>query len=444
MTPQELKNSILLLAIQGKLVDQNKDDSPVDLSEIKAKKIDEYEFDIPENWKLAHLETISNSIPSKQYQVLESEVKHAGVFPVISQSKAFSIGFTDKSEKVYHHDKPVIVFGDHTTEVKYVEFDFVVGADGIKIFEPIHEIVTAKFLFYVFLFYAKDLRKHGGYSRHYKFIKNKPIPLPPLAEQERIVAKIEELRPYIDRYEQAWSRLEAFNKRLPDDMKKSILQLAIQGKLVEQRPEEGTADDLYQQIQREKWRPIKAGKIKKEKPLPEIAEDEMPFDIPKSWKWVRFDDVIEIATNLVSPDYYQNYMHIAPDNIEKGTGRLFECKTVAEDKVNSPNHLFNQGQIIFSKIRPLLRKTVIAPFDGLCSADMYPLNTSLYTEYVKYYLLSNAFNNQLAEVISSRVKMPKANQRELRKTLVPVPPLAEQKRIVAKLEELLLLCERLK
>ena len=98
-----------------------------------------------------------------------------------------------------------------------------------------------------------------------------PVALPPLAEQKRIVAKIEELLPLVDRYEQAWTKLENFNRRFPEDMKKSILQQAIQGKLVEQRPEEGTAQELYAQIQAEKQRLIKEGKIKKEKPLPEIT-----------------------------------------------------------------------------------------------------------------------------------------------------------------------------
>ena len=137
-------------------------------------------------------------------------------------------------------------------------------------------------------------------------------------------------------------------------------------------------------------------------------------------------------------------MHIAPDNIEKATGHLLECHTVKEDKVTSANHLFRKGQIIYSKIRPLLRKTVIAPFDGLCSADMYPLVTTLDTKYVLYYMLSDGYNTQVAEVMSSRVKMPKINQNELMQVLLPLPPLAEQKRIVAKLEDLLPLCERLK
>ena len=444
MTPQELKNSILQLAIQGKLVEQRPEEVSVDISKLKAKSTDEYEFDLPEKWAISHLESISTPIPTKQYQVLESEVKKEGNFAVISQSKEYSIGFTDDKSKVFCHDIPVIVFGDHTTEVKFVTFDFVVGADGVKVFLPQKDYILPKFLYYVFQINCVGLNKVGGYSRHYKYIKDKPVPLPPLAEQKRIVAKIEELLPLIDRYEAAWSRLEDFNKRFPGDMRKSILQMAIQGKLVEQRPEEGTGEELYHQIQAEKQALIKAGKIKKEKPLPEITEDEIPFEIPESWKWVRFLSVVEIATNLVQPERYRDYKHIAPDNIEKGTGKLLECKTVAEDKVASANHLFFQGQIIYSKIRPLLRKAVIAPFDGLCSADMYPLNTQLDSAFLLRFLLSDTFNHQISLAMSSRVKMPKINQDELGRVLLPLPPMAEQKRIVARLEELLPLCEKLK
>ena len=122
-------------------------------------------------------------------------------------------------------------------------------------------------------------------------VANSVFPLPPLAEQKRIVCKIEELLPYIERYEQAWCKLEKFNSRFPEDMKKSLLQYAIQGKLVEQRFEEGTAEELFEQIQEEKHRLIKEKKIKKEKPLPEITDDEKPFDIPESWKWVRVGEI---------------------------------------------------------------------------------------------------------------------------------------------------------
>ena len=221
-------------------------------------------------------------------------------------------------------------------------------------------------------------------------------------------------------------------------LKNAILQEAIQGRLVPQDPNDEPASVLLDRIRKEKLQLVKEGKLKKkdleEKP---ISEDEIPFEIPESWEWVRFFSVYNLETNLVSPQQYLSYNHVAPDNIEKGTGRLLHCNTVKEDKVKSNNHLFYEGQIVYSKIRPLLRKAIIAPFDGLCSADMYPLSTEMYSKYALLYLLSDIFNKQVSAICSSRVKMPKINQNELSTILVPLPPLAEQKRIVAKIEELM-------
>ena len=447
MTPQDLKYSIIFLALQGKLVGQNKDDSPVDLSGIKSKNTEECEFDIPDSWGLVHLETVTNGIPSKQYQILESEVQQTGRYPVISQSKAYSIGFSDDSDKVYHHTKPVIVFGDHTTEVKHVEFDFVVGADGVKIFEPIDGIVTADFLFYVFLFYSKDLSKVGGYSRHYKFIKNKPVPLPPLAEQKRIVAKIEELLPYIERYEQAWSKLEEFNKRFPVDMQKSILQMAIQGKLVEQRPEEGTGEELFQQIQTEKQTLIKAGTIKKEKPLPEITEDEVPFDIPESWKWVRLGDCTGYAQTKekISPkDIRGDMWSLDLEDIQKDTGAILVKTKASERKINGDKVVFRKGQVLYSKLRPYLKKILVAPDDGICTPEFVPFDTYLVDENYIAYVLKSPHIDYVINSVTYGVKMPRVGTDTMINLLIPLPSLAEQKRIVEKLEQLLPLCERLK
>ena len=279
------------------------------------------------------------------------------------------------------------------------------------------------------------------------------FPLPPLAEQRRIVEKIKQLTPYLKKYGSVETILSNLNLAFPDDLKKSILQYAVQGKLVPQDPADEPASVLLERIRTEKEQLVKEGKIKRDKHesvifrrdnsyyekvdgIERCSDDELPFEIPENWEWVRFFSIVEIATNLVSPERYFDYMHIAPDNIEKSTGTLLECRTVAQDKVSSPNHLFFKGQILYSKIRPLLRKAVIAPFDGLCSADMYPLKTPLNKEYLLRYILSDSFNAQVATAMSSRVKMPKINQAELSKVLIPVPPIQEQERIVNKIKEL--------
>ncbi len=200
--------------------------------------------------------------------------------------------------------------------------------------------------------------------------------------------------------------------RLAVDLREAIYLSALNGSLSERRPGEKT-EQFHSSF-----------------------TDEEPFSIPDSWKWCYFSDVVTIATNLVDPKDYQDYLQIAPDYIEKGTGILKPCNTVRANKIISKNHLFRAGQIIYSKIRPALRKAVIAPFDGLCSADMYPLETELDTHYLLFFLLSDFFTKKAVEK-SAREKMPKINQKELGKLPIPIPPVEEQQRIVERVKELL-------
>ena len=143
--------------------------------------------------------------------------------------------------------------------------------------------------------------------------------------------------------------------------------------------------------------------------------------IPEGWKVVRFKHIASIKSNLVQPDKYMKYPQIAPDNIEKDTGRLLSHQTVEESGIISGNHLFYRGQILYSKIRPNLNKLTIAPFDGLCSADMYPIEPKLPTLFMVYSMLSAYFVSQVSLIIQDRVKMPKINQEELGEIKVVVP-----------------------
>ena len=426
-------------------------DFPVDLSAIKQKKTDEYEFELPDNWRLAHLESITKNIPSKKYQILESQVLADGRFPVISQSKAYSIGFSNEADKVYHHDRPVIIFGDHTSEVKFVEFDFVVGADGVKIFEPIDDIIVGKFLFYIFQFYSRDLSKIGGYSRHYKYIKNKPFPLPPLAEQKRIVAKIEELLPYIDHYEQAWSKLEQFNSRFPEDMKKSLLQYAIQGKLVEQRPEEGTAEELFAQIQEEKQRLIAEKKIKKEKPLPEITDDEKPFDIPESWKWVRLQQIGELSRGRSQkrprndPNLFINgtFPFIQTGDVARANGHISCWSTMYNQEGVAQSRIWPAGTVCLT-IAANIGDVAILDFDSCFPDSVVGFNAYKPIMSNEFFMYGLMCYKTILDKLSRSTAQKNINIEILSQIAFPLPPLAEQKRIVEKLEQLLPLCERLK
>lgn len=158
-------------------------------------------------------------------------------------------------------------------------------------------------------------------------------------------------------------------------------------------------------------------------------------EIPGHWARIPFRRVAFVKSNLVHPADYMDYPQIAPDSIEKNSGRILHWKSVAESNVESDNHLFFKGQILYSKIRPLLNKVAIAPFDGLCSADMYPIETHQDTKFLQYFMLSSAFLEGVTNATRDRVKMPKINKDELGSIELCIPPLSEQRSIVSYLDD---------
>ena len=278
------------------------------------------------------------------------------------------------------------------------------------------------------------------------------FPLPPLAEQKRIVAKIEELLPYIDRYEKAWNRLEDLNKRFPADMQKSILQMAIQGKLVEQRPEEGTAEELYQQIQEEKKQLIKAGKIKKGKSLPEITEDEIPFDIPESWKWVRIGSLLQKLVDGThrTPKYTTSGVpFVSVRNMSNGQLSLKDTKFISEEEHRELWSRCNpqRGDILLSKVGTTgvpAKVDTDEEFSLFVSVALLKFNNKLLDiDFLIYSILAPNFQKQCKDHTRG-VGNKNWVIVDIANTTLPLPPLAEQKRIVAKLEEILPMCDKLK
>lgn len=331
--------------------------------------------------------------------------------------------------------------------------------------------VLNDYLFFYLVSQRQKFRNSSEGGAQPNFSKDKivtfPFPLPPLAEQKRIVAKVDELMGICDALESQQQERESrksvlvraslsrfaesptpenlgylFHKSYdipPSELRKSILTLAVQGKLVPQDPNDEPSDLMLERLDRgltlEQRR-------RQADPLSPIAEDEIQFETPANWKWARFRDVAIIASNLVKPNDFLDFIHLAPDNIEKGNGVLLSCKTVREDKVISSNHRFYPGQIVYSKIRPNLAKVVVVDFDGLCSADMYPIDAIIDPFYLQRFMLSEIFLVQAVKN-DTRVAMPKINQMELNSIAVPVPPLAEQHRIVAKVDQLMALVDEL-
>ena len=488
MTPQELKSSILQLAIQGKLVEQRPEEGTgEELYQqiqaekqrlIKEKKIKkektlaeitegEIPFDIPDSWKWVKLGDCTGYAQTKEKVSpkditgdmwsldLEDIQKDTGAILVKTKASERKIS----GDKVKFHKGQVL----YSKLRPYLKKILVAPDDGICTPELVPfdtYLIDANYIAYVLrsphidfvinsVTYGVKMPRVGTDT-----MTNLLIPLPPFAEQKRIVAKIEELLPYVDRYAAAYEKLEQFNAKFPEDMKKSILQYAIQGKLVEQRPEEGTGEELYRQIQSEKQRLIKEGKIKKEKPLPEITEDEVPIEIPESWKWVRLGSVIDMLSGFAfkSTDFKESgrYRLLRGINLSVGNTRWDDTVYVDEvtDKLNAYRLL--NGDVLIGLDRPWISDGIrVAIYDE--TNDTYLVQrvlriretTAITKEYIALLLRSNLFKNAV-EGQTTGISVPHISPGQVGNVAIPLPPLAEQKRIVAKLEEILPLCERLK
>ena len=490
MTPQELKNSILQLAIQGKLVEQHPEDGTAEelfvriqeekqrlIDEKKLKKEkplpeitdDEKPFDIPESWKWVKLGEIvtvlgGKRIPAgRQLTTENTGYKYIRVSDmkdgtVLTEGLLYvpSDIFPSIARYIIHKEDVYITVAGTIGRVGKIPEEI----DGANLTENADRLVFSM-LEQNWLIKCLESNivqsqivnvttKVGQPKLAIKRIQELIIPLPPLAEQNRIVAKIEELLPLIDCYEQAWSKLEQFNSRFPEDMKKSLLQYAIQGKLVEQRPEEGTAEELFAQIQEEKQRLIAEKKIKKEKPLPEITDDEKPFDIPESWKWVRWGDLsqsIQYGYNAPAQESGRIKM-VRISDIQDGRvmwDSVPYCEIKEED---IPAYLLGSNDILFARTGGTVGKSYLvkevpeeAIYAGYLIRTQY--SSLLCPEYLKYFMESQLYWEQLRNGTIATAQ-PNCNGKTLSKMILPLPPIVEQKRIVEKLEQLLPLCERLK
>lgn len=480
MTPQELKNSILQLAIQGKLVEQRPEEGTAQELYQKMQKyhkgvkpckaelnISAMDFELPETWKMVELNQLFNFIDYRG----KTPVKSTEGVSLITASNIRQ-GYMDYTRKEYisseeyttRKSRGITHKGDllFTTEAPMGNvaicdlYECSCGQRIITFQEYEENTVIPKLFMYFILstYFQKQLLDNctGTTAKGIKAdkLKHLLLPLPPLAEQKRIVAKIEELLPYIDRYEQAWSKLEQLNSRFPEDMKKALLQYAIQGKLVEQRPEEGTGEELFAQIQAEKQRLIQAGKIKKEKPLPEITEDEVPFEIPEGWKWVRIGSVcinIQYGSSQKS-DTVGKMVVLRMGNIQDGKLVLDKLVyTSNEEEIRKYSLKYNDLLFNRTNSKDLVGKTAIykGQIPAIYAGYLVRI-TPIYvdSDFLNYTMQSQYYWSYCQSVRSDAIGQSNINAEKLKRFAFPLPSLAEQKRIVEKLEQLLPLCDRLK
>ena len=300
---------------------------------------------------------------------------------------------------------------------------------------PNQDLILPKYAYYYMLgnTFRSEVKKRVGkavnqVSLNQSNLKEIPFLVPPISLQKGIVGSLDNLLPSVGANINKLTR----TKQLIKKFRQAILSAAITGKLTEdwQLKNLGTPRVQIDYVSSNKKRKVQF----------DISHFQL-FDLPEGWEWRQFWEVAEIKSNLVSTKDYQDYVLVAPDNIERNTGKLLEKKLVKEINPISAKHLFFKGQIVYSKIRPYLSKLIFADFDGLCSADMYPISPRINVRYLMLFMLSKYFLDTVSN-IGTRTLLPKTNQEELNSIPVPVPSLEEQEEIVAKVDAYLEIADK--
>ena len=480
---KEFREHILDLAIRGKLVDQRPEEGTAEdlyqqiqeekqnlIKEGKLKKEktlapiedDEIPFDIPENWKWVRWGNLSKFI---QYG-LNEPAKSSGEFKYVRISDIQDgkvnwentpyCDISSAEAKSYLLKSNDILFArtggtvGKSFLVENVPCDAVFA--GYLIRTQCSDNVCPKYckLFMESNLYWNQLRSGTVATAQPNCngttLSKMMIPLPPLAEQKRIVAKVESYLSVIEKAEDLLKR----KVDLDGQIKEKILQMAIQGKLVDQRPEEGTAEDLYQQIQEEKQNLIKEGKLKKEKTLAPIEDDEIPFDIPENWKWVRWGNLSKfIQYGLNEPAKSSGeFKYVRISDIQDGKVNWENTPYCDISSAEAKSYLLKSNDILFARTGGTVGKSFLVenvPCDAVFAGYLIRTQCSdnVCPKYCKLFMESNLYWNQLRSGTVATAQ-PNCNGTTLSKMMIPLPPLAEQKRIVAKVEELLALCDKLK
>ena len=487
MNAQDLKNSILQLAVCGKLVEQRAEEGTArELLEqiklekdqlIKDKKIkkskplleiteDEIPFEIPESWEWVRLGDISSYAQTKK-KIRPNDIQNdmwSLDLEDIEKDTGAILNKVCASERKISGDKVIFEKGNilYSKLRPYLLKILVAPDDGICTpelvpFDTYGEIYN-RYIMWVLkaphINFAVNAVSYGVKMPRVgtETMVNLLVPLPPLEEQHRIVAKIEEILPYIDQYDKAYTKLEAFNKKFPEDMKKSILQMAMQGKLVEQRPEEGTADGLYEQIVAEKAQLIKDGKIKKEKPLPEIAEDEIPFEIPSSWKWVKLNDLCEKIGSGSTPSggrniYKEEGIKFLRSQNVYNDGIRYEGIVYISEELNKKGSIVKAKDILLNITGGSIGRCVVVPDDfDIANINQHVMiirGVNLDIRFWIHNIIISPYIQSKIMDVQVGVSREGLSAEKLKNFLIPLPPLEEQKRIVAKIEELLPYCDQL-
>lgn len=526
MTAQQLKNSILQMAVQGKLVSQDPNDEPASVlleriraekeRLIKEKKIkkdknpsfifrgadnipyekvgdnepvsiaDEVPFEIPESWEWVRFKDLVDYSMGKTPPRKETEYWTNPTYPWVSIADLVADGIvTTTKEKVNEYASRTIFKGQISkTGTLLMSFKLTVGKVSILDIDAFHNeaiISIYPFIDYEqiitnFLFATLPLLSQNGDTK--TAIKGNTlnsdsldamlIPIPPINEQKRIVSKIKILLPLIEEYDKKEKQLTNLNTAFPDSLKKSILQQAVQGKLVPQDPSDEPASVLLERIQKEKQRLIKEDKIKKDKQesiiyrrdnshyercdgVERCIDEEIPFEIPESWEWVRFGNLFAInPRNSLPDDILVGFMPMS--FLQEGFENRHTFVTKLWKEVKSGFTHLADNDIVIAKITPCFqnrKSAIIRNFPngyGAGTTELHVLRDFTNILYMPYFLLickSQMFIQEGIKNFTGTAGQQRVGRDFIFNYTIPIPPITEQHRIVAKVEELLSRVEQL-
>lgn len=523
MTAQQLKNSILQMAVQGKLVPQDPNDEPASvlLERIRAEKeqlikekkikkeknpsvifrgadnlpyekvgknepvciVDEVPFDIPDSWEWTRLGFVSS------YAETKKKIKAQDAPPDLWQLDLEDI---EKGGRILEHktvgerkavgDKTFFEAGNvlYSKLRPYLLKVLVAPADGICTPEIVPFSLYGKILPEYIVAFLKSPYVDGVINAVTYGVKMPRVgtqtmtslllPLPPLNEQQRIVNKVNEVMPVVAKYDTTYSKVKELNETFPEALKRSILQWAVQGKLVPQDPADEPAEALLERIREEKQQLIKEGKIKKDKHesvifrrdnshyekldgVERCIDDELPFEIPTTWIWVHLDNICTYIQRGKSPKYssIQKYPVIAQKCNQWDGFSIDKAKFITPESLTSyaPERFLQDNDLMWNSTglgtlgRIAIYKEALNPYE-LAVVDSHvtvirPLKRYILSEYLYFYFSNPSVQSVIEEKADGTTKQKELATSTIKEYYVPIPPLEEQKRIIAKINEILLL-----
>ena len=482
MTPEQLRASILQYAMEGKLVKQNPDDEPavtlLDKIKTEREKLvkegklkkprkvqstedEDFKFDIPNSWSWCRLGNIIYHLTDGAHKTPKYiDTKDGIPFLSVKDISSGKIDLTNTkfisqethevlSKRCNPQKGDILLTKVGTTGIPVIvdtdiKFDLFVSVALLKFDDKLIDAKYFKYLLESPLVQdqvCENTKGVGNKNWVLRDINNTLIVLPPLEEQKRIVAKIEKLMPLVDEYAESYNRLQKIDNEFEDKLKQSVLQYAMEGKLVKQNPSDEPASELIKKIENEKAELVKEGKIKKSKKLPAITDDEKPFDIPDSWEWVRLGNIGDWGAGATPsrqhPEYYGgDVLWLKTGDLNDGVIQDTSEKITEAGVANSSVKVNQPGNILIAMYGATIGKLgivgkTLVTNQACCGCTPFK---GIYNLYLFYYLLSA--RNRLIELGSGGAQ-PNISKTKIENFIFPLPPLEEQKRIVTKIEKIM-------